>query len=75
MENGNEGYLQAEFNAERAYHGLDKRMALIEQTLTVMKDNHLAHMEKDMRWMKMVMWGTAVGVIGNLLAIIYSILF
>ena len=68
-------YEQAEFNAERAYHGLDKRLALMEQTLTVMKDNHLAHIERDIRWMKIVMWGTAVGVIGNLLAIIYSILF
>ena len=74
MTTDREEYLESELKAERAYHGLDKRMALMEQTLTIMKDNHLAHMEKDIRWMKMVMWGTAVGVIGNLLAIIYSIL-
>ena len=67
-------YEEAEFQAERAYFNLDKRLALLDQKLTTMKDNHLWHIERDIRWMKTVMWGTAVGVIGNLLAIIYSIL-
>jgi len=70
-----ENYEQLEFNAERAYYGLDKRLALMEQNLEIMKNNHLAHIERDLRWMKTVMWGTAVGVIGNLLAIIYTIVF
>jgi len=69
-----DAYEQLEFNAERAYYSLDKRLALMEEKLTVMKDNHLAHIERDMRWMKSIMWTTAVGVIGNLLAIIYTII-
>jgi hypothetical protein len=69
-----DAYEQLEFNAERAYYGLDKRLALMEEKLTVMKDNHLAHIERDIRWMKSIMWTTAVGVIGNLLAIIYTII-
>lgn len=69
-----ESYEQAEFHAERAYHSLDKRMALMEQTLITIKENHLAHIESDLRWVKIVMWGTAVGVIGNLLAILYMLL-
>lgn len=69
-----DAYEQLEFNAERAYYGLDKRLALMEEKLTVMKDNHLAHIERDMRWMKGIMFSTAIGVIGNLLAIIYTII-
>lgn len=69
-----ESYEQAEFNAERAYHSLDKKMALVEQSIDTIKNNHLAHIERDVRWIKMVMWGTAVGVIGNLLSILYMLL-
>lgn len=69
-----ESYEQAEFNAERAYHSLDKKMALVEQSIDTIKNNHLFHIERDVRWIKMVMWGTAVGVIGNLLAIMYMLL-
>lgn len=29
-------------------HDLDKRMAVIENAVTSIKDNHLAHIEKDM---------------------------
>lgn len=68
-----DSYEQAEFNAERAYHSLDKRMALIEQSLHTIHTNHLAHMERDLRWIKIVMWGTAVGVIGNLLSLLYMV--
>jgi len=68
-----ESYEQADFNAERAYHSLDKRMALVEQTLHTIQHNHLAHIERDVRWIKTVMWGTTVGVIGNLLAILYML--
>lgn len=67
-------YEQAEFNAERAYFNLDKKTALIEQSLHTIQHNHLAHIESDMRWVKTVMWGTAVGVIGNLLAILYMLI-
>lgn len=69
-----ESYEQAEFNAERAYHSLDKKMALMEQSIDTIKNNHLFHIERDVRWIKMVMWGTAVGVIGNLLSILYMLL-
>ena len=69
-----ESYEQAEFNAERAYHSLDKKMALVEQSIDTIKNNHLAHIERDVRWIKMVMWATAVGVIGNLLSILYMLL-
>jgi len=70
-----EEYLESELRAERAYHELDKRMALVEQTLTVIKDNHLAHLSKDVEWIKKVMWLTAAGVIGNLLTVLFIIAF
>lgn len=69
-----ESYEQAEFNAERAYYSLDKKMALMEQSIDTIKNNHLAHIERDVRWIKTVMWATAVGVIGNLLSILYMLL-
>ena len=45
---------------------LDKRLALLEQTITVIKDNHLAHMQKDIDWMKYVIYSTAIGIIALL---------
>lgn len=70
----NDSYEQAEFNAERAYHNVDKKIALIEQNIDTIKNNHLFHIERDVRWIKTVMWLTAVGVIGNLLSILYMLL-
>ena len=33
----------------RDYSKIDKRMALMEQNLIVMKDNHLRHLENDVK--------------------------
>ena len=70
MSTDREQYLESELQAERAYHELDKRMALVEQTLTVIKDNHLHHINKDLDWIKKVIYMTAIGVIGNLVAVL-----
>jgi hypothetical protein len=45
---------------------LDKRLALLEQQLDTLLNNHLAHMQKDIDWMKYVIYSTAVGIIALL---------
>ena len=45
---------------------LDKRLALLQQQLDLMLNNHMAHMQKDIDWMKYVIYGTAAGIIALL---------
>ncbi len=45
---------------------LDKRLALLEQKLDTLLNNHLAHMQKDIDWMKYVIYSTAIGIIALL---------
>ena len=45
---------------------LDKRLALLQQQLDLMLNNHMAHMQKDIDWMKYVIYSTAVGIIALL---------
>ena len=68
-----DSYEQAEFNAERAYHGLDKRMSLLEQKLDTIANNHLAHIADDIKWLKTVVYFASVALAGNLLSIIYML--
>tara|TARA_R110000765_G_scaffold64578_2_gene125496 strand:+ start:311 stop:493 length:183 start_codon:yes stop_codon:yes gene_type:complete len=51
---------------------LDKRMALLEQKLDLVLDNHLHHMEKDMAMIKKILGGVAIVVFGQLLAIVIT---
>lgn len=45
---------------------LDKRLALLEQKLDTLLNNHLVHMQKDIDWMKYVIYSTAIGIIALL---------
>lgn len=55
---------------EDKFNNLDKRLALVEQQLDIIKNNHLAHMQKDMDDIKKY-FGWAVGVVFiQLLAVI-----
>ena len=45
---------------------LDKRLALLEQKLDTLLNNHLAHMQKGIDWMKYVIYSTAIGIIALL---------
>lgn len=55
------------------YYELDKRMALLEQKLDVLANNHLAHIQDDITWLKRAMWGAAVGLIINLTAVVINL--
>ena len=43
----------------KEYDDLDKRLALLEQKLDIVLNNHLHHMEKDMAWIKKLIGGIA----------------
>lgn len=53
----------------------------IHETLTVMKENHLAHIEKatakqatDIEWLKKIMWLFLVPIVGGFVGIVYQIM-
>jgi len=56
----------------KSYEDLDKRLALLEQKLDLVLNNHLHHMEKDMASMKKIMGAVALVVFTQLFAIIFS---
>ena len=49
----------------KQYDDLDKRLALLEQKIDLVLNNHLHHMEKDLAWSKKIVFGAAVVVIGE----------
>lgn len=49
----------------KQYDDLDKRLALLEQKIDLVLNNHLHHMEKDLAWIKKIVFGAAVIVIGE----------
>tara|TARA_Y100001937_G_C7105070_1_gene324506 strand:- start:549 stop:776 length:228 start_codon:yes stop_codon:yes gene_type:complete len=58
----------------RDYSKIDKRMALMEQNLIVMKDNHLRHLENDVKsinrkfnWAVSIVFAQLVGIISFLI--------
>ena len=58
----------------RDYSKIDKRMALMEQNLIVMKDNHLRHLEDDVKsinrkfnWAVSIVFAQLVGIISFLI--------
>jgi hypothetical protein len=58
---------------EDNYAKLDKRMALLEQRLDIIQNNHLAHMQDDINSIKkMFFWG--VGVVFVQMVAIISVL-
>jgi len=54
----------------KEYENLDKRLALLEQKLDLVLENHLAHMEKDMRMIKGILGATALAVFVQFLAVL-----
>jgi hypothetical protein len=45
---------------------LDKKIDLVEQKLDLMLNNHLSHLQEDVRWLKYVVYATAGGIIALL---------
>lgn len=45
---------------------LDKKVELLDQKLELILNNHLAHLQKDVDWVKYVIYATAAGVIALL---------
>jgi hypothetical protein len=45
------------------FENLDKRLALLEQKLDIVLNNHLHHIEKDMAWIKKLIGSIAVVVV------------
>jgi hypothetical protein len=43
------------------------KFALLEQKMDLMIDNHLTHIAADIKWLKNVVYSTAVAIIGLLL--------
>jgi hypothetical protein len=60
--------LESEITAK--VQNLDLKMALMEQKLDLIATNHLAHIQKDLDWVKTVLWAGAGAVILQLLGII-----
>lgn len=56
----------------KQFEDLDKRLALLEQKLDLVLQNHLQHMEKDMNLMKKVLGATALAVFVQLLAAVFG---
>jgi len=67
-------YQDQEFNAERSYYSLDKRMSLLEQKLDTIAGNHLAHIQADVSKIERVMYGAVGGIIVNLVAVIFLLI-
>lgn len=49
---------------------LDLKMALLEQKLDILTSNHLHHIQKDINWLKGILYAAVGGIILNLVTII-----
>lgn len=54
---------------------LDKEVAVISERLNTIQNNHLAHIESDMRMVKKVMWSVGFLVFSNLLAFVFTLTY
>ena len=54
---------------------LDKEVSLIQKDIEVIKTNHLAHIEKDVRNIKLVGYSVAVAVFGQLFMVVKDFIF
>jgi len=54
----------------KEYEDLDKRLALLEQKLDLVLNNHLHHMERDISTMKKILGAVALVVFTQLIAIV-----
>lgn len=58
----------------KEYDSLDKRLALLEQKLDLVLENHLHHMEKDMSMMKKILGAVALAVFAQLIAVVFGMI-
>lgn len=54
----------------KEYENLDKRLALLEQKIDLVLDNHLKHMERDMLMIKRFLGAVALAVFAQLIAVV-----
>jgi len=47
----------------KGYDDLDKRLSLLEQKLDLILENHLAHMQADMNFIKKFLIGVSIAVV------------
>ena len=58
----------------KQFDDLDKRLALLEQKLDLVLDNHLTHMERDMSMIKKVLGAVGIVVFTQMIAVIANMI-
>lgn len=58
----------------KQFEDLDKRLALLEQKLDLVLDNHLTHMERDMAMIKKVLGAVGIVVFTQMIAVIANMM-
>ena len=53
---------------------LDKEIALIQKDIHVIKNNHLRHIETDIKKINYVLWSVGILVLSNLIILLRDIL-
>lgn len=53
---------------------LDKEIALIKKDISVIKDNHLHHIEKNIKSIQMIIWSVGFAVFTNLILLVRNLL-
>jgi len=53
---------------------LDKEIALIQKDISVIKNNHLKHIETDIKKINYVLWSVGILVLSNLIILLRDIL-
>jgi len=53
---------------------LDKEIALIKKDISVIKENHLYHIEKSMKNIQMIIWSVGFAVFTNLILLVRNLL-
>ena len=53
---------------------LDKDIAVIKVTLATLRDNHMAHIEKDVNMLKRTLWAVGFLVLSNLLILLRDLI-
>tara|TARA_Y100001972_G_scaffold28801_1_gene35446 strand:+ start:984 stop:1235 length:252 start_codon:yes stop_codon:yes gene_type:complete len=54
---------------------LDKEIALIKKDISVIKENHLYHIEKSIKSIQTIMWTVGFAVFTNLILLVRNLLF
>jgi len=54
---------------------LDKEIALVKKDISVIKENHLAHIEQSIKNINRIMWTVGFAVFTNLILLLRELLF